>query len=120
MAHTNTIDGNLFVGSGDMRMDFARCRDYTIRDNVLDCPGSLELRLAPDGASALAGNDFGTGKGVTLVTLDQYSETGRRPLDPAGNEFSHPRIRQVRKRVWEVTTADGKTRVWDMSRVGPR
>ncbi len=120
MARQNTIEGNLFVNRGDMRMDFARCQAYTIRNNVLDCPGKLELRLAPDGAASIEGNIFGTDAGVIRVTLDQYAEKGRQPLPRTGNQFQRPDVKELRKRVWQVTDASGKTKVWDMSHVGPR
>lgn len=120
MAHQNTIDGNLFLNHGDLRMDFARCKDYTVQNNVLDCDGSITLRLAPDGASTLAANVFGAAKGTTRISLAQYAEIGKQPLSQAGNSMSRPKIRLIRRRVWEATPADGQPRIWDMSHVGPR
>jgi len=119
MARHNTLEGNLFLNSGDMRMDFARCSDYTIRNNVLDCPGSLSLRLSPDGASSIAANVFGAGKGVSRVTLDQYADVATNPLERTLNWFDRPRIRRI-NRMWIANWKDGKIRVWDMSQVGPR
>ncbi len=120
MARHNTIQGNLFLNSSDMRMDFARCTDYTIRNNVLDSPGSLNLRLSPDGASSIAANVFGGSKGVSRVTLNQYAEVSTNPLEKALNWFDRPRITQQKKRVWKVIGPDSRARVWDMSQVGPR
>jgi len=120
MAHRNTIEGNLFLNAGNMRMDFARSDGYVVRDNVLDASGSLELRLALDGAATLENNLFGTGSGATRITLDQYAEVGKQPLSASANRLDRPRIRLLRKRVWEVTGKDGKVRVWDLSRAGPR
>lgn len=120
MARQNALLGNLFLNSGDMRMDFARCSDYKIRNNVLDATGSLSLRLAPDGASSIAANVFGAVGGVIRITLDQYAEKSTSPLERTLNWFERPRIRQPKKRVWTVAGSDGTVRTWDMSHVGPR
>lgn len=120
MATRNTIKDNLFVESGDMRMDFARCKDYRITGNVIDCGGTLLMRVPPNGVTTISDNVLGAPSGVKWSTLTDYADTTSHMLTGAENQFHRAGIKQLRRRVWQAAIPGGPIRTWDMSEVGPR
>ncbi|NUQ02126.1 MAG: right-handed parallel beta-helix repeat-containing protein, partial [Armatimonadetes bacterium] len=55
MAWNNTLRGNVFVSSGNMKLSFAKSRDYTLTDNTLVLAGELAI-TTPEAIIAERGN----------------------------------------------------------------
>ncbi|MCW5942387.1 MAG: right-handed parallel beta-helix repeat-containing protein [Fimbriimonadaceae bacterium] len=122
MARRNVLRNNLFMAPAEMRLDFARCEEYTVIDNVFVAPKGLTFRAPASGWAHFADNAMSVGTaGARRVVLEQYNETTTESVaETDGNRFGSLTVR-VRGRLYEVVDAEGKPiRVWDLRTVGPR
>jgi hypothetical protein len=124
MARGNTLRNNLFLSDKELRLDFARCENYTLEQNVLACKGGIVFRLPKGGWKSFSGNLMDPGEGeLGRKWLEQYSESQTERLPLADGNRVQPLRVQANRGLFRVSIpADRsfKVRTWDVRKAGPR
>lgn len=122
MARRNTLRRNLFVTSGELRLEFARCAGYTLEDNVLVGGKGILVRTPDGGITSLRGNRWSPGTGlVQRSVLADYNPLSTARWTDVVSEAA--RWTERGGRVFGVTlpgAPDTRVPPWDLRAVGPR
>ncbi len=102
MAHDNTLRHNFFIVEGDGQMDFARCKGYTLENNVIDAQGKFTFSAPAEGITSMPDNLIYCAQGqVTLKTLLDYNPQGTADFAPRdGTLLADPRLENPKPGVY--------------------
>lgn len=97
MAKGNVLRGNLFVSSGELRLQFPKSENYAVLDNLLMGAKGVVVQASREALVEFSGNviDAGSGEAVR-VFLNDYNISGQEPL----LETDHNRLGASGIRLW--------------------
>ncbi|MCX7048001.1 MAG: right-handed parallel beta-helix repeat-containing protein [Candidatus Sumerlaeota bacterium] len=93
MAKNNTIRGNVFITTGDLKLTFPKSTEHVLEKNIIQAGGAIRIESI-DGVSTMTGNIFYSAAGkVEAQKFKDYSKKESLPLQPGKeNSLSDPML----------------------------